>query len=47
LVEDLLLDEDYNMYLEKFHTKLVGNQFYYDVRDISQTGLGLHELLDF
>jgi len=47
LVHELLLDEDYNRYLQKFHSRFLANQFYCDVSDIGSMGFGFHELLDF
>jgi hypothetical protein len=44
LVHDLLLDEDYDKNLEKFHFKILLDHVYYDVRDIESTGFGFHVL---
>jgi len=48
LVEDLLLDEDYDRYLNMYHsTKLVASQFYCNISDIDKLGFGFQNLLEF
>jgi len=48
LVQDLLLDEDYDRYIEKFQSKkYVSPQFYCSLWDIKSMGFNFHELLSF
>ena len=48
LVQDLLLDEDYDRYIEKFQSKKdVSPQFYYLLWDIKSRGFDFHELFRF
>lgn len=48
MVQDLFLDEDYDMYIEKFESKKnVSPQFYCSLWDIESMGFDFHELLNF
>jgi len=48
LVQDLLNDENYDKYIEKFQSqKGVSPQFYCSLSDIESMGLGFHEMLGF
>jgi len=48
LVEDLLLEEDYDRYLNKYHSgKFVVSQYYCNVSYIDKLGFGFQRLLEF
>jgi len=48
MVEDLLLEEAYDMYLNSVHSaKLTGSQFYCNIDEIDRLGFGFKNLLEF